>query len=70
MIKFAEVTKDVVVQLGRFNKDMAKHSNKVGIVTAKSVFKDGKNVTHEIIVQVGKREKIAVHLHNIKAILA
>lgn len=70
MIKFAEVTKDVVVQLGRFNKDMAKHSGKVGIVAAKTVRKEGKNVFHEITVQVGKREKIAVHLHNIKALLA
>jgi hypothetical protein len=70
MTKFAEVTKDVVVQLGRFNKDMAKHSHKVGIVTAKTVSKTGKNVTHEITVQVGARDKITVHLHNIKAILA
>ena len=69
MIKFAEVTKDVVVQLGRFNKDMTKHSHKVGIVCAKTVRKEGKNVFHEIVVQVGSRDKITVHLHNIKDIL-
>lgn len=69
MIKFAEVTKDVVVQLGRFNKDMAKHSGKVGIVTAKTVTKAGKNVTHQITVQISSRDKITVHLHNIKDIL-
>lgn len=69
MVKFAEVSKDVVVQLGRFNKDMSKHSGKVGIVTAKTVRKEGKNVFHEIVVQVGSKEKIAVHLHNIKGIL-
>lgn len=69
MIKFAEVTKDTVVQLGRFNKDMSKHSHKVGIVSAKTVRKVGKNVFHEITVQVGARDKITVHLHNIKDIL-
>ena len=52
MIKFAEVTKDVVVQLGRFNKDMAKHSGKVGIVTAKTVTKVGKlaHVTRSLCI--------------------
>lgn len=69
MIKFAQVSKDAVVQLGRFNKDMTKHSHKIGIVCAKNVAKVGKNVYTEVIVQVGAREKIAVQLHNIKEIL-
>lgn len=69
MIKFAQVSKDAVVQLGRFNKEASKHSFKVGIVTAKTVRKEGKNVFHEITVQTGAREKITVHLHNIKDIL-
>jgi hypothetical protein len=69
MIKFAQVTKDTVVQLGRFNKDNAVNSFKVGIVRAKTVRKVGKNVFHEITVQTGARESIVVHLHNIKDIL-
>lgn len=70
MIKFAEVSKDAVVQLGRFNKAMTEHSHKVGIVTAKHVAKVGKNVYTEIVVQIGERERVSVALHNIKAVLA
>lgn len=70
MVKFAEINEGSVVQLGRFNKEMTKHSHKSGMVVKKLVTKIGKNVYTGIVVQTGAREKIEVQLHNVKAILA
>ena len=70
MVKFAEITKGSVVQLGRFNKDMAKHSFKTGMVVEKLTAKIGKNVYTAIVVQTGERERIEVQLHNIREVLA
>ena len=70
MVKFAEISEGSVVQLGRFNKEMAKHSHKSGIVVRKLVTKVGKNVYTAIVVQTGNREKIEVQLHNIREVLA
>jgi hypothetical protein len=70
MVKFAEISEGSVVQLGRFNKEMTKHSHKSGMVVSKLVTKIGKNVYTGVVVQTGEREKIEVQLHNIKAVLA
>ena len=70
MVKFAEIAEGSVVQLGRFNKAMSKHSFKSGMVVQKLVTKIGKNVYTAVVVQTGEREKIEVQLHNIKAVLA
>lgn len=70
MVKFAQVEAGQVVQLGRFYKEMSKHSNKQALVVEKQVAKIGKNVYTAILVQVGPRERVLVALHNIKEVLA
>ena len=70
MVKFAQIQKDSVVQLGRFYKDMSKYSGKTGIVVAKQTLKIGKNVYTSIAVKVGPKDTIEVALHNIKENLA
>ena len=70
MVKFAQIQKDSVVQLGRFYKEMSKHSGKTGIVVAKRTLKIGKNVYTSIAVKVSNKDTIEVSLHNIKEILA
>jgi hypothetical protein len=70
MVKFAAVSEGSIVQLGRFNKEMAKHSFKSGVVVRKLVTKIGKNVYTGVVVQTGEREKIEVQLHNIRELLA
>ena len=70
MVKFAEVQKDSIVQLGRFNKDKAEHSYKVGIVTAKTVTKIGNSVWSAITVQVSPKKFVVASIHNIREVLA
>lgn len=70
MTKYAEVQKDSIVQLGRFNKDKAEHSYKTGIVTGKKVTKIGNSIWTAITVQVAPREYIVASITNIKAVLA
>jgi hypothetical protein len=70
MVKFAEISEGSIVQLGRFNKEMTKHSFKQGMVLRKLVTKIGKNVYTGVVVQTGEREKIEVQLHNIRNVLA
>ena len=41
MVKFAQVEAGQVVQLGRFYKEMSKHSNKQALVVEKQVAKIG-----------------------------